>query len=630
MLVMFGACHPRATDAPGTGPPASSAQATRNAGGMRCEPAPPPSTTPHAATGLIPAWQASLGEGTGALHSDVTSGLVVARLQGGKSVSIDLETGAPCATLVERPRSEGPAPNIDPYTARSAPVHGTLVGPSGLHVSAVALGTGQTLWSRQLIGVSGDFSDTYALRDAMQAVGAGPLAVIGYHVRHQDNDRYRFEEILAGVDPATGEERWRRSVVQHAWNAPLHAGGDMRLGTDGPRAIVETPDRLLAIDGATGAEAWSAPWPRDRRRRAFVGAGRVLVVQPGSSLALRDASDGKVLAEMPSPGRSITDAVVRRDAVVVAVEEAPGRAFLAAIDTSGRVQWKRDAAYSVARLRALEGDEPSAVYVLDGNARLWAFDERTGAAQSGMAVGSADDFALARTRAGGVRVVLPLPEGSLAAFDLATDAQPKALDPFLRWHFEERMDADGRVRCHPDEVAWVDGDDEVVWNRALPARTRATSWGLCDDHEVAYYLRRPRYAGISPHLLTGASAAGDMVAVADMTGVLALARKDGAVLLDRAARRDDQALFFDSGTFALDSDPPCSGQAPHGQVFAQCGSSLVYFNGSTALLIDMGAWRVEAESALTPAMVTSRGVKTEAAIPLGARILSLRGRTYMR
>lgn len=176
-----------------------------------------------------------------------------------------------------------------------------------------------TLWSRQSIGVAGDHKDTSALTGAMQAVEAGPLGVIGYYVRHQDKDRYRFEELLVGVDPATGEERWRRPVVQHAWNDPLHGGGDMRLRTDGRRAIVETKERLLAVDGTTGAEVWSAPWPRDRKRRVFVGAGRVLVAQPGSSLALRDASDGKVLAEVPSPGRSITDAVVRRDSVVVAI-----------------------------------------------------------------------------------------------------------------------------------------------------------------------------------------------------------------------------------------------------------------------------------------------------------------------
>lgn len=630
MLVMLGACHPPSTDAPGASPRPSSPQATRNAGAIRCAPPPPPETAPHPVTGLIPAWRASLGEGTGELHIDVTRGLVVARRQGGKSVSIDLETGAPCATLVQGPRAGGPPPTIDPYTSRSVPLHGALVGPSELTIAAVDLGTGAPLWSRQFIGVSGDYKDIYALRDAMQAVAAGPLGVIGYYVRHQDKDRFRFEELLVGVDPATGEERWRRPAVQHAWNDPLSMGGDMRLKTDGQRVIVETPDRLLAVDGATGAKAWSAPWPRERRRRAFVGAGRVLVTQPGSSLTLRDASDGKVLAELPSPGRSITDAVVRRGSVVVAVEEAPGRAFVVAIDASGRVQWKRDAAYSVARLRGIEGEEPSAVYMLDGNARLWALDERTGAERGGMTAGAPHDSALARARGGGARVVLPVPGGGLAAFDLAPDSQPKALEPFLRWHFEARAAADGAVLCHPDEVARVDGDDKVVWRRRLPERTRATPWGACDDYEVVYYLRRPRSAGLSLYSLMGAATAGDADVVADATGVLALARKDGAVLLDRAAPRDDRAIFFDEGTFALDGGPPCAGPSRHGYVFAQCGSSLVYFNGSTALLIDACAWRVEAEAALTPAMVTSRGVKTEAAIPLGKRILSLRGITYMR
>ena len=62
---------------------------------------------------------------------------------------------------------------------------------------------------------------------------------------------------------------------------------------------------------------------------------------------------------------------------------------------------------------------------------------------------------------------------------------------------------------------------------------------------------------------------------------------------------------------------------------ARCGSSLLYFNGTTALLVDTRLWKVTAEATYTRAALTSSGRKTEAAFPLGGRTLSLRGVTYM-
>jgi outer membrane protein assembly factor BamB len=631
ILMRFGlaaltACSPKPAETTSPSPPARSAAITKPPGSLRCGPAPAPQTTESALTGTIPAWNAPLGRGTGALRIDVEGGLVVARLQGGKSVTVDIETGAVCSALVREPQGALAPGSIDPYTDKSVVVSGALIGPSGLEVAAVDLHTGAPLWSRQLLGIVGDYRDEYALRDGMHTVSAGSLAVIGFYVRHMKGHDYRFQELVIGVDPATGAEKWRRAVVEHAWGEPLRVGGNMRLSTDGQRAIIETPDRILAIDGATGSDAWSVAWPRESQKRAFVGAGRVLMAIDSAPLDLRASSDGKRLALVPSPGKTITGAVVRRDSFTVAVENAPGNAFIAAFDELGRRRWTRPAAYSVTALSGAPGDEPSTVFVLDGSDRLFAIDERTGAEQGGLTAGYAPNFALAKTRSGISRVILPL--DGLTAFDLTPESRPKPLDAFLRWQFDQRATPDGPA-CHPSSVAWVDGEDAVVWKRDLPPRLRSMSWGLCNDHEYVGYMRRPRQSRGLLYSIIGVEGVDDALIVADGTGVLALHRRDGAALFDRATAFADPSLFFDSGTFHLDTDPPCSGPSRHARIFARCGSALLFFNGSTALLIDPSSWRVTAEATYTPAALLSGGHKTEAAFKLGGRTLSLKGVTYM-
>src|SRR5262249_34859536 len=148
---------------------------------------------------------------------------------------------------------------------------------------------------------------------------------------------------------------------------------------------------------------------------------------------------------------------------------------------------------------------------------------------------------------------------------------------FARW--ETVATADGR--CHPDALAWVDGDDRVVWKRPLPVRMRGISLGPCNEQELSKYRRSPRTASGELFDMFIADIGGALVE-GDVTGVLALRKIDGAVVLDVAApitATSIDVLGFDDGTFEVAGLAGCKGSARHGRVFARCGDRVVYFNG---------------------------------------------------
>src|SRR5262249_16960847 len=119
--------------------------------------------------------------------------------------------------------------------------------------------------------------------------------------------------------------------------------------------------------------------------------------------------------------------------------------------------------------------------------------------------------------------------------------------------------------------------------------------------------------------------------VFDHGGPLALHPKSGKILLDAAAanRPLGESFFFDEGTFTWGA---CSGPAPHARVFEVCEGSLIYFNGSTALLVDLGTWRVKARASYKSGNSESlgRAARERTQIPLGGKTLELEGITFMR
>ncbi len=123
---------------------------------------------------------------------------------------------------------------------------------------------------------------------------------------------------------------------------------------------------------------------------------------------------------------------------------------------------------------------------------------------------------------------------------------------------------------------------QVAWRRQLPPHLQHDSRESCRE-----YRRRPRLQPFHRLLETDAA-----LILASRSGVLALRRQDGAVLLDAAAA-SATTFLFDDGTFSLEGGSPCTGRSP--TVFAFCDPhNLLFFNGLEGVLIDTRTWRLEA------------------------------------
>ena len=581
-------------------PPVVSAPVARACGAGKGEASPDP------VVGVPAAWRVPLGGGTGELLLDIVDGLAVVRWQGGRSVAVDAKTGGICAVLVRAPHEAGGAATIDPYTAHGGIAHGLLIGGERFSIAAVDLATGALRWKRQVLDPAEH--DDYALRDGLQVADAPGVVVLGYVVRHHDAAAWWFEHLVVGVDPATGAERWRTVMAVQ----PRGASKDesMLVVGNGARVLVRMPTGLSALDAATGARRWTVPWPAAKAHPLVAAEGGVVAVASGDRVKLVDAATGAAAGEVALAG-AVTALVVRGGVVVAAVEAQPGAASVVAIDARARrATWTRPVAYSVQRLRA----DDELAYVLDGNGRLTALARSDGGVRFQVTTG-AYDLAPAPDH----RVVIM--ERELAAFDLPAGAKPTPLAAFVRWEL------DGR--CRPSALALVDGDDRVVWQRAVPARVPGMSLGSCDDGEVREYRRRPRATGNLLYHVLGIERTPAAIVEADVTGLFVLRASDGVVLLDvPAPASGTSSVFFDQGTYDLDG--ACKGEVRHAQFFARCGDDAIYFNGATAILMSLVTLRVEAQTTFpTGATVRSSGVRTDITLRLGKHALTLQGMTFV-
>jgi outer membrane protein assembly factor BamB len=575
-------------------------------------------------------WLVALGRGTGALRLDVPDGLVVAQVQDGRTVSIDVETGSPCAVLVDA-SLPGAARPIDPFAPQSRVAHGALVGPSELSVAAVDLWSGAVRWRRELSSPELE-GDQYDIRDGLRVVPASAAIVIGFPLRYRTPDRwFRYEEIVAALEPATGRELWRKTVVEHppnTWSPPGRwSDPGIELVSDGERVAVRERARLRVLSAATGEELWAATWTPpvavpgwvtpDKLAPLVAGDGGHFALAFPGRIELYDARSGARSRDVAVAGAA-TELVARRGVLYAALEATPGTAAVAAIDmASARTRWTYTPAYSVQRLRA----DDELVYVLDGNDRLWGLRLDDGQPRFGVDA-RGFDVAVARTRTGAPRAVALrgyfAPFHSLAAFDPAPGpAAP--LEPFLRWELQ----AGGG--CQPAALSWIAGDGQVAWQRAVPGRLSGPGLGGCDERQMNDYRRRPRvYPGL-PHWGFGVVDMGSAIVDVDATGLLALRKADGAVLLDAEAPSGDIPLYPGGGGFELRGLPGCRGELRG--LFARCGDRLLYFNGTGVLLVALGAMRVEARALVTDRMTTRRRrgnvVEYRASIPLGAFSLAL-------
>ncbi|HYO58796.1 PQQ-binding-like beta-propeller repeat protein [Archangium sp.] len=92
----------------------------------------------------------------------------------------------------------------------------------------------------------------------------------------------QWQFTIAGMDAASGQEVWRRSVlpaegVKSAWDDTV------TLFVDGKKVLALAPGRLDALDAKTGAPVWSHELQGSPRPRLALAPGRVALHEHGTA-----------------------------------------------------------------------------------------------------------------------------------------------------------------------------------------------------------------------------------------------------------------------------------------------------------------------------------------------------------
>jgi outer membrane protein assembly factor BamB len=553
----------------------------------------PASLTP----GLRVSWQAPLNAGSGALRIDRAGDLWVVQAQGGESVSLSAATGARRATLV------GPSGPIDRYSQSARLLRGVLLGPDTLHLAAVDVRTGKVRWKRPVGGLD-PLLDEHSLRDGLSVVEAGSLDVIAF--RHtqprggpDDGPRWRFT--LAGIDAASGQEVWRRSVlpadgVKPAWDDTV------TLFVEGKRVLALAPGRLEALDARTGAPVWSHALQGSPRPMLAWAPGRVALHEHGTAMThILEAATGRELASFPQSGGTV-EALSWLSGGLCAVsshDEGGEAACVAVEDGNVRELWRKSFALGPTQVLW----DARRLLVTLGAERLLALDGRSGNPLWEVTLSHEVRFWIAPDERG---------EGQLFTFDsghlLALEREEKpaaSLPPYLRYVLAEEPGG----TCQTKAVEWVDGDGKVLWSRPPPVSPgRALS---CATGELRNYRHAPRYRKLPGYWNLKVEGAVWIFTGAGLQGI------------------DVKKGELYEGTFAYGN---CRGPAPGGLVYTVCGQEFVVFNGLTALVVDLPARAEKARGQFSQRHHRSggRAAQVSARIPVGKRTLELVGLIYMR
>src|SRR5262249_308454 len=155
---------------------------------------------------------------------------------------------------------------------------------------------GDVLWLRSLHEENPGATDGRGLASSPVLVkGASPAGRAGTVVVHVENQNTSF---AAGIDPATGKNRWRVERPREAnWTPPIAIAG----AGDRQLVLLQGSTRLSALDPATGKEVWGLDRASDEIASSVL-SGNTLYV-PGekglAALQLQGDAAPKLLWEQP-------------------------------------------------------------------------------------------------------------------------------------------------------------------------------------------------------------------------------------------------------------------------------------------------------------------------------------------
>ena len=177
----------------------------------------------------------------------------------------------------------------------------------------------------------------------------------------------------------------------------------------------------------------------------------------------------------------------------------------------------------------------------------------------------------------------------------------------------------------------VGTDDEVVWQVPLDPEDAERMGKLAreDAQRHLEHFRDRRLPGTFRVELRPSE-----IIVADLAGVRVMDRRSGGVVFRWAAPSPPKSKFwFDGGTYMARRGPRrCEGDARHGSFAAMCGPDLLYFDGHTFAVFEVGSKlsvRGQTSKAQRKGNAPGPGVRPTAAYRAGGYRLALEGIVYL-
>jgi hypothetical protein len=155
------------------------------------------------------------------------------------------------------------------------------------------------------------------------------------------------------------------------------------------------------------------------------------------------------------------------------------------------------------------------------------------------------------------------------------------------------VDIDSEHHCRITSVSLDDDTrNQRLWQINLPPRMANIVRDVCEFGRVG--TRLPWRGDV------GTLHVEELLVIADQTGFLLADYGSGKILAERAMTHTPGAVFSQA-TFTIEGPrlTACKGRAGE-VVLRRCGDRVVYFNGTSAALIDIKTLKVEAEARWTP------------------------------
>jgi outer membrane protein assembly factor BamB len=237
-------------------------------------------------------------------------------------------------------------------------------------VSAWDAATGRQLWQK-------DFSSDVDFSKLFCGTAASPLIVDGRLVVQVGSDTHGGR--IIALDPATGAEAWQWRGLGPGYGSPIviRSGGATQI-------VTMTNGSIVAVDAGDGRELWSAPFPDDWHENIVtpVWTGRHLIIsgtRQGTQAWRLQSSGGRWSAERVWQNEMASmymSSPVAADGLIYGLSNKRLGYFVALDEATGEVKWQTEGREATNAAVLLTPD--AVVYLTDGATLVVARRQATG------------------------------------------------------------------------------------------------------------------------------------------------------------------------------------------------------------------------------------------------------------